>query len=679
MTMELKLFARKTHLAVKMVFIAVIINAFFGNNLIAQYTVDWQWHNAYGAAGAEFGEKVIMDTDGNLYLSAQFEGTIDVDPSAATVNLTSAGGLDCAIICYDENGNYLWAKRIGGTGEDRIWEIEWKADHLYITGSFSATVDFDPGVGTTNLTSAGNLDIFIAKFQDDGDFVWVKKMGGTDRDEGWGIGIDSNDDIIIGCGYRATVDFDPGAGVSNLVSAGDYDFVIAKYSNTGDFVWAKGMGGSGYDFFYSLDMDHNDNIFVGGMFQNTVDFDPSAATQNRTSTGNWDFVVASYDTDGDYRWANTGGGTGEDRIYSVVVSGTGNVFCGGWFSGTNIDFNTGAGTQLLSSNGGNDAFVMKIENDGDFSWAKSWGGTGFDGSFCLYADSDENVYSVGQFTGTNVDFDPSAASYLLTSNSTDIFISLLDDNGDFVWARNPSGTSAVDNLRGLVVDETTDAVYVTGHFGSTVDFDVEAGTQNATAIGNYDFALVKYDYELQTPLPVVLVSFDASYSADNNWVDIRWVTSSEVNCHYYSIEKSQDMLHWTETAVKTGNGNSNIISYYHAVDNNPAQGISYYRMVQYDFNGEFTVFDPQSVQITTSSLGSKVVIYPNPVSDILSVINVENYSLIELVDLNGNVIMKSQVDDQVTSINLQNVSEGVIFLRLSGTLPTEVIKVIVNH
>lgn len=678
--METRIFTQKNRQAYLIVSLLYILYICPFNIISAQYSVDWQWHNAYGANGAEFGEKVIMDTDGNFYVSAQFEGTIDVDPGTATVNLVSSGGLDCAIICYDGDGNYVWAKRIGGTGEDRIWEIEWKQDHLYIAGSFSNTVDFDPGTGITNLTSAGNLDIFIAKFEDDGDFVWVKKMGDTERDEGWGIGIDSNDDIIIGCGFKGTVDFDPGPGSADLISAGDYDFVIAKYSNAGDLIWAESMGGSGYDFFYSLDLDANDNIFVGGMFQNTVDFDPSAGIEDLSSNGGWDFVVASYDTDGNYRWASAGGGTGEDRIYSVVVSSSGNVYCGGWFNGTNIEFNPGVGTQLLSSNGGNDAFIMKLENDGDVVWAKSWGGTGFDGSFCLYVDSDELVYTVGQFTGTNVDFDPDVAgSYTLTSSSTDIFMSLLDENGDFVWARNPSGTSAVDNFRGIVVDESTNEIYVTGHFGTTVDFDVEAGTENATAVGNYDFALVKYTYELQNPLPVVLVSFNAVYSSDNKVVELDWITSSEINCDYYSIQMSVDMLSWNEVSLQYGKGNTNQTSFYHAVDKNPHTGVSYYRLVQYDYDGAYTIFDPKSVVVSDSQAGAGVVVYPNPVSDILMATRVENYSMMELVDPGGKVLLQSYIVENAASMNVQSLKSGIYFLRLTGMGTDQVVKVVINH
>lgn len=608
--------------------------------LRAQTTVDWQWHDPMGSTNEDFGEKIIQDGDGNIYITAQFSGTVDFDPGAGTTNLTSAGGLDAVIACYTAAGALQWAKRIGGTGEDRIWEIEWKENYLYVTGSFSNTVDFDPGAGTTNLTSAGNLDIFFAKYEDDGDYVWVKGYGSADRDEGWAIAVDGDNDVLIAGGLRNTVDVDPGAGTTNLTSAGSYDCLIAKYDNNGNFVWGKRVGSTGFDFFYTLDVDGNGNLFVGGFFEGTVDFDPNAGTQNRTSSGNWDCVVASYDTDGNYRWANATGGGNEDRIYALRVDGDNDVYVGGWFSGTNIDFNPGTGSNTLTSQGGNDAFFAKYENDGDYVWAKSIGGTGFDGIFDIYVDASEEVYICGQFNGTNVDFDPGSGSTTLTSSSTDIFFGQYDANGGLLWARNPSGTSANDNFRGIWVDESTDEIYLTGHYGSTVDFDVETGVQNANSQGVYDIIITKYlpDYN---PLPVELAYFDASLMPDRE-VLLSWSTYSELNNSHFTLEHSADGMEWKEIDRVAGAGNSNTLLSYTSLHHAPVGGVNYYRLTQWDYDGQHEVFDIRAVNLEEDNLQARLQCFPNPSADDIQ-INLQGFppADIYMVDDYGRIVHRA--------------------------------------
>jgi len=629
------------------------------SNLLAQYSIDWQWHDAFGSTGNDFGEKVIMDDDGNLYVTIQYSGTIDVDPSATTVNLVSNGNLDCAIVCYDTSGNYQWAKSIGGTGEDRIWEIEWKNNHLYFAGSFSNTVDFDPGAGTVNRTSSGNLDIYFAKFEDDGDYVWVNTMGESDRDEGWAIAIGTNDDVYIACGFRGTMDFNPGASNNNLTSLGNYDMVIGKYDNNGNHIWAKRIGNTGFDFLYSMDLDNDDNLFVGGFFEGTVDFDPDAGTQNRTSNGNWDFTVASYDSSGAYRWANTTGGTAEDRVYSVIVGSNGDVFASGWFSGSNIDFDPSAGTANLSSNGGNDLFFAKYENDGDLLWAKGIGGTGFDGAFCVYIDNSDEVYVTGQFTGTNVDFNPGAGTDNLTSSGTDIFLAKYDVNGDFIWARRPSGTGNEDNLRGLVVDENSHSIYSTGHFSSTVDFDVEGGTQNAISAGSYDFVLVKYIPSALDPLPVELSYFLSE--CNNSKRSFSWATLTEINNAYFTIEKSTDLIQWTEFSRITGAGNSNqVIEYSYQFDADIfTSNESYFRLIQTDFNGNFKLYSPIVSQCSVNTSVS-ISMYPNPTVDFINVLmNGAKIERIEVIDVNGSVIKVIDTFENSVSVDISDLAPGL--------------------
>jgi hypothetical protein len=116
---------------------------------------------------ADHGSDIAVDANGSVYTTGDFADTVDFDPGVGTANLTSAGGSDIFISKLDSNGDFAWAKRIGGTGADvgRRIAVD-TALNVYTTGTFEGTVDFDPGIGTANLTSTTPEDFFIAKLQE---------------------------------------------------------------------------------------------------------------------------------------------------------------------------------------------------------------------------------------------------------------------------------------------------------------------------------------------------------------------------------------------------------------------------------------------------------------------------------------------------------------------------------
>ena len=115
--------------------------------------------------------------------------------------------------------------------------------NVYTTGSFQETVDFDPGPEVNNLSSVGRSDVFVQKLDTDGNFLWVKQMGGKYDDTGYDITIDVDGNIITTGHFQKTIDFDPGLGVTNLTSEGKLDVFVQKLDADGNFMWAKSMGG----------------------------------------------------------------------------------------------------------------------------------------------------------------------------------------------------------------------------------------------------------------------------------------------------------------------------------------------------------------------------------------------------------------------------------------------------
>jgi hypothetical protein len=457
--------------------------------IITSSAQTYQWAKRMGGTALDIGLSIAVDGSGNVYTTGYFYGTADFDPGAGTSNLTSAGESDIFISKLDAEGNLLWAKSMGGTGNDRGNSIAVDGSgNLYTTGIFRETVDFDPGAGTNNLTSEGLVDVFISKLDASGNVLWAKSMGGTGNDRGYSIAVDGSGNVYTTGLFVGTVDFDPGAGTSNLTSAGNQDIFISKLDAAGNFLWAKSMGGTSADFGWSIAVDGSGNVYTTGYFTEAADFDPGAGISNLTSAGSADIFISKLDASGNFLWAKSIGGTDFDYGKSIAVDGSGNVYTTGSFQGT-VDFDPGAGISNLTSSGNLDIFILKLNAAGDFLWAKGIGGSFQDEGSSIAEDGSGNVYTTGIFEGT-VDFDPGAGTSNLTSvGSRDIFISKLDAAGNFLWAKNMGGTD--DDAGNSIAVDGSGNVYATGSFQGTADFDPGVGISNLTSAGDRDIFILK--------------------------------------------------------------------------------------------------------------------------------------------------------------------------------------------
>ncbi|MFZ2905385.1 MAG: gliding motility-associated C-terminal domain-containing protein [Cyclobacteriaceae bacterium] len=483
--------------------------------LSAQQTAMLEWANRTGGTGADQARDMAVDAAGNVYSFGYYTGTVDFDPGTGVSNLTAVGSNDMFISKMDANGNLVWAKSLGGSAGDSPMGLAIDpSGNVYITGGFYGTTDFDPGVGVFNMTSGGQSDIYIAKYDVNGDLVWAKEIdGGTWYDHGFDIKLDAAGNIfVVGRFYYQggpSFDFDPGPGTF-LLTAGEEDAFILKLDTDGNFVWARDFGGgSGNENRgYSIDIDAAGNVYTTGYFEATADFDPGAGTFNLTASGDWDVFFSKLDNNGNFVWAkslvNSAPTYYTDGNYGskIEVDAAGNIYTSGRFNGTS-DFDPGAGTFNLTSNGGFDAYLLKLDTDGNFVWAKSWGSTGYDEGFSL-SISATNVFVTGFYANT-VDFDPDAPSFNLTSSGgNDIFISQFDINGNFSWARSIGGTGD-DRGFGIATNGIGD-VYVSGFFTGTADFDPGACTFNQTSAGGNDIFVEKLNQVTVIPLTITSTS-----------------------------------------------------------------------------------------------------------------------------------------------------------------------------
>jgi hypothetical protein len=372
-----------------------------------------------------------------------------------------------------------WAYTMPGAGGDAGKDIVTDVDgNVILISDFNGTVDFEPGAGITNLTSAGAQESAISKYDTDGNLIWAVRIGGTGNEAAHSVDVDNTGNIYVAGTFQNTADFDPGAGTANLTSTGLADAFILKLDQDGIFVWVKQFGGTADDATTSVSVDPSGNPVISGFFRNTADFDPNAGVINATTAGgSADGFVVKLNAAGNYVWHYIVNSANDVDARALRTDASGNVYVTGYFAGT-ADFDFSASTANQISAGGEDIFVLQISSSGAYINAVRIGSTGADSGRAINIDSEGNILVSGYFSGT-VDFDSGAGTNNKTSaGGHDIFVQKLNSSLNHIWTSAAGGIS--DDQAWSVETDEIDNVFIAGFFRNTTDFDPGAGTQNVT-------------------------------------------------------------------------------------------------------------------------------------------------------------------------------------------------------
>ncbi len=399
---------------------------------------------------------------------------------------------------YNAQLNFSWAKRQGSTSNDMGRSITIDLNHNVIsTGMFSGTVDFDPGPGVFTLTAGALEDSYICKFDSLGNFLWAKKFGITNYLHCYDVTTDASGNVLTtGLFYNgSSVDFDPGPGTYTLSSPGTYAMFVSKLDPSGNFIWAKMIGGPfGCTCVgNSIACDAGGNVVVAGTSDGgTVDYDPGAGVYNVYSS-NWDAFVCKLDVNGNFNWANVYLGSGYNHGTGVSVDPSGDIIATGDF-GSTVDYDLGPGVYNLTASpvSYNDIFICKVTAAGNFVWAKRYGDVNDDGGYSVINDAIGNIYATGWFNGL-VDFDAGPATFTLNTGAfvANAYILKLDPAGNFLWVKQIGNTTNWEQGHTVVVDAVNN-VYSSGTFGGTVDFDPGPSTFTLNSLSSTSY-IVKLD------------------------------------------------------------------------------------------------------------------------------------------------------------------------------------------
>lgn len=338
------------------------------------------------------------------------------------------------------------AMGIGGVSNSTTASVRDSAGNLYVSGYFgSGSIT----IGSTTLNNIGILDAFVAKLDASGQVLWAKNFGGAGvrtNSAAAGLAVDGAGNIYL-------------AGSSNggdmttpaLANIGATDVFALKLDNAGNVLWAKRYGGSGvYASASGLGLDSSNNVYFAGYFGYG-----DMTTPALTKIGTRDSYLLKLDSDGNLQWAKNYGGSGsETGALGLAVDSSGNSHLSGYFS-QNLS------TPALTRIGANDAFAIKVDNAGDVSWAKGFGGGGATAmAYGIAVDGSGNSYVAGLFQSANL-----STPALTRLGSRDAFIFKLAADGSTTWAKNYGGSGAITDGRGVAVD-SAGRIYLTGHFSN---------------------------------------------------------------------------------------------------------------------------------------------------------------------------------------------------------------------
>jgi Secretion system C-terminal sorting domain len=438
------------------------------------------------------GQKVATDAYGNVYQTGIFNSVISFGAYTLTPASTS---FDVFIVKYNNVGVVQWAKRAGGTGSDVPAGLSVLDGNVYVSGTFENTMNFNTpsATGTNEVISAGGKDIFLAKFDDQGNFIWAKRCGGSDvTGEGGGKLAIAQSSIYIVGSFETSMNFNTPSSTSTntltTTSSTDQDAFVAKFDTTGNFVWARKIGGNGTQSGIGITAIDTSVYISGSTISNPTYFYLNAIGSNAITlngnTGRATFL-AKYNSSGLVQWAKLGVGFGVKWASSISVIDTSVYICGIFEDSLLFNVPSVSINDKIYGAGGYDAFLAKYNTSGTFVWAKRAG------SASIYTEQataivalDSSVYICGQFQDTANFNTPSASgsNEIIEStggvlSSSDGFVAKYNNMGNVQWLKRMGGSSG-DYCNDIAVTPTS--IYAIGGFGGTANFNTPISSGNDT-------------------------------------------------------------------------------------------------------------------------------------------------------------------------------------------------------
>lgn len=604
------------------------VGILFASSLVQALPVH-QWSKRFGVTSYQGGNSVAMDGSGNVLVAGAFVGTVDFGGGPFTS--TSPYYPDMFVAKFDAAGTYLWSRSFGddnfGFADAGVVVAADGSGNVIIAGNFIGTVDVAGDV----LTSAGTIDIFVAKFDASGAHLWTTSLGDSEIQIVASVATDGSDNVVIAGKW---------GGDRPLIETPPCSFVL-KLDPSGNELWRSYVD-CGDDAGGTAVVDGSDNVVMTGMAQ---------------TLGVFRCKVAKFDASGNYLWYHDFGDYYNQAFARVAVDGPGNVVLVGYFFGT-VDFGGGP----LTSAGDADMFVAKFDANGDHLWSRPFGDQEFQGGGSIATDDLNHIVITGALSGT-LDL---GGGPLISAGGVDIFVAEFDAAGNHLWSRrfgdadNQYSTSvAADGLSNIVL---------TGELNGTANF----GGGPLTSAGSGDIFVARF---MEEPLPVLITNFRAA--AGNGSVDVTWDVWSDEALESFTLYRRDDS-HPQAIAIAQGPFDATTRSYVDA-SVEPGRTYQYELLIHTQAGGD--IRSPVAT-VTIPRLGTSLgQNFPNPFRPATSIeytLSEQSSAVLGIYDATGRLVVR--LDQGVRDAGTHRAEwdgrdadgrltgSGVYFYRLEGVL-----------
>lgn len=456
-------------------------------------TGTWLWAVCGGSDRTDWGNGITLDAAGNAYITGALDASYTVTTFGSitlAANAPTNSGADIFVAKVSATGNWQWAIRAGATNRNDAGEAiaHDASGNLYLTGYHGGGT-----FGSTVLPTAGAADVFVAKLDANGSWLWAIGGGGSASDNGVALAVDGSGNAYLTgpfSGYSTNpVGSTASFGSTTLSRSGTSgaDVFMAKVSSAGAWLWAQRGGGTGDDQGYGIATDGGGVVCATGAYGSLdAAFGASTLALNATTAA----FLTRVNTLGGYSWAGAISGASRVSEQAVAVDNQGNYYVSGSFTGTCV-----LGTTTLTSTGAHDSYVAKMDALGNYRWAVKGSGTGTEMPVKLATDAAGNVFVTGTCGAGSVSF--GSLSQTLVRTST--VVAKLDIAGNALWLASSTGSWPVSapTVTGMAVDGNGDA-YLTGYFinrtasfGSTTLTNAAANVISTEALMQSDVFVAK--------------------------------------------------------------------------------------------------------------------------------------------------------------------------------------------
>ncbi len=426
--------------------------------------------------GLHQASSLATDSKGNIYLAGYIGSKIDLDPDTGSMIVDVKNNtFDIVVVKLNKNGQLINAMSIGGDSLDEALSIcVDDNDNFYISGYFSRVVDFDPGKDTFELTTKGNTDAFVAKYDSAFNFIWANQIGGKKADRANAISCNGNKLIVTGF-YWDSLKMMVNNQLMTLPISGFTDAFIARFDLSGAALNLLKLGSSGYEQGVTVKCNSKKSVFIGGFFGGSMDANPGNSSYSISNQGSNDIYLLCLDSNMNFTWVKTFGTSNSEYVNNICIDIYDNIFMAGDYTGS-LDIDPGNGTYYLNSlNGLQDAYLIKLDSSGGFKWGYSIGSAVYaETGSAVTTDQFGQVYFCGMF-GDSIDFNPGPDTLKLKSKgSRDVFIAKYQNDSKFVWAKKYGGP-VIDRAYSIITDQEN-SIYTAGVFMDSSNFNTENGT-----------------------------------------------------------------------------------------------------------------------------------------------------------------------------------------------------------